>query len=515
MDAWSSLLRTVILGTERVQASLQSTGAAGELLRRIFERPSRSKEAMLLDAAALLSAYRRAGAAIEPTERPEIEPSGVEILPRLSERSGAHLVRLLADHAGRRLLPEWLAAVASAKRRVPELLLPELLEAARHDRVLRAQVEPVLGARGHWLAARNPDWTFAASGVADPAQDWETSPAPVRMVAIERLRQHDPARARALVEAAWNTERAKERASFLEKFAAGLSMEDEPFLEAALDDRGKEVRRAAAELLVRLPASRLVERMTARARALVQVKVTPRLLAAPKVSLEVKLPHRLDEALLRDGVVEDPPGAVGKRAWWLHQLVAATPPSVWSDLPELASLDRPRRIAALLEAAKAHELAGPILHGWATAAAAQGDTGWAEVLIRGELADEPALWGLLEPQRREVLLAARLDPKRPLEERQRAVATMVALGAPLDEASSRRVVAALRDAGAAADAASGLEVRDLVLDSAVLLAWTIAGELSAVLASKLEGPAIVSRAMEQAVELLQLRQQMHRAILES
>ena len=515
MDAWSSLLRAAILGTERVQVNLQSSGAAGELLRKISQR-ARSREAVLLDSAALLAAHRRAGALIEPADRAAIEVAGVENLPVVNAASTGHLVRLLADESGKRLLPEWLAAVSTAGRRVPELLLPELLDAVRQNRGLRAAVEPVLGARGRWLAAQNPEWSFAAGAPdADPAADWETSAAPVRLIAIERLRQTDPARARALVEAAWNTERAKERASFVAAFAAGLSMEDEPFLETVLDDRGKEVRRAAAELLVRLPSSRLVGRMIDRAQTLLDVRVTTRLLGAPKVSLEVKLPHRLDAALQRDGIIEDPPGAVGKRAWWLHQIIAAAPPSIWSDRPELATLDRPKRIAALLEAAQAHELAGPILHGWATAALQQGDRGWAEALIEAELADDPALWRLLETGKRERLLSARLDPKRPVEERQRALAAAIELGVPLGEPLSRVVMKALRDVGAAADAASGLDVRDLVLDSAVLLPWSIASELIALWAPEPEGPAIVRRAMEQAVELLRLRRELHQAILES
>ena len=42
-------------------------------------------------------------------------------------------------------------------------------------------------------------------------------------------------------------------------------MDDEPFLESALDDRSREVRQQAADLLTRLPDSRLALRMAERA----------------------------------------------------------------------------------------------------------------------------------------------------------------------------------------------------------------------------------------------------------
>ena len=62
----------------------------------------------------------------------------------------------------RALLPEWLAALASAGRRAPAALLPDLLELGRTHADLRAAILPALDRRGRWLAAQNPDWSYAS-----------------------------------------------------------------------------------------------------------------------------------------------------------------------------------------------------------------------------------------------------------------------------------------------------------------------------------------------------------------
>src|SRR5437762_1943286 len=80
------------------------------------------------------------------------------------------------------------------------------------------------------------------------ALGWETSPRAARELLLQQLRSTDPARAREQLAQTWETEGADERAAFLATFRTGLSLDDEPFLESALDDRSKVVRRTAADL---------------------------------------------------------------------------------------------------------------------------------------------------------------------------------------------------------------------------------------------------------------------------
>lgn len=155
------------------------------------------------------------------------------------------------------------------------------------------------------------------------------------------------------------------RAGALEVVARSPHPDDEPLLEAALDDRRREVCRRAAQLLASLPGSRHGARMATRAVPL--VRVDGRL----RKRLVVDLPADVDDAMVRDGVEAKPPSG-GERRWWLVQLVAGTPLRAWSD-----ALGRsPADLVALARSSDAE----PLVEGW-SAAAAQGDEAWAAVLL--------------------------------------------------------------------------------------------------------------------------------------
>ena len=57
----------------------------------------------------------------------------------------------------------------------------------------------------------------------------------------------------------------RHRREFIQALATGLNPADEPLLEIALDDRNGEVAPRAADLLARLPHSRLSRELTERA----------------------------------------------------------------------------------------------------------------------------------------------------------------------------------------------------------------------------------------------------------
>src|SRR5205085_3634142 len=169
------------------------------------------------------------------------------------------------------LLPEWLTAVVAASQRVPAEFIPALLERGRTHETLRDLLLPAVGERGRWLAAQNDEWSYVSSAEEDEAI-WETGTQAQRLAFLKGARLRDAARALELLSATWQTEAPKERAEFIKLFAYGLSLADETFLEAALDDKRKEVRQAAAELLWQLPASALCQRMRGRALPLLQFK---------------------------------------------------------------------------------------------------------------------------------------------------------------------------------------------------------------------------------------------------
>lgn len=160
--------------------------------------------------------------------------------------------------------------------------MPALLDAARARTDLRAPALALAGARGMWLARLNPDWRFALRGGAGGAGElpdvtdgaaverlWQEGLFAERVALLGAVRAHEAAAAPRLLATTWATERAEDRLMFLDSLRAGLSPQDEPFLEAALGDRSRNVRATAAELLSALPGSALAGRMAERALACV------------------------------------------------------------------------------------------------------------------------------------------------------------------------------------------------------------------------------------------------------
>jgi hypothetical protein len=252
-----------------------------------------------------------------------------------------------------------------------------------------------------------------AAGAPSP-DAWEHGSRAARLGFFASLRKRDPAAARALVEPGFAKETPEDRAELIARFAVGLSDADEPFLEAALDDRRKEVRLAAARVLACLPTSRLGARMAARAKALVRAG-------------HVKLPEMPDAAGQRDGLELTPARGEGPRAFYLRQLLAATPLATWgAPGPALAAVGK-------------SEWREVVVLGWALAAARQRDAAWAEALL-GVTLQVPELLGIVAPARREAVALAALSradtPDIPLILRQ--------LDKPFGEKVSRAALTAVR-----------------------------------------------------------------------
>lgn len=398
MSGWDEHVAAALLGTERRDPPVldgEPGGAPG----------GDDAAARLLDQAALLTVRRRAG--IVPARGGDLEPiapAPVEHAPPVPDAAAARLARILAGEQIR-VLPEWLDAAADRGLRVPPRLLPALLERGRSDRMLRPSIARAAGRRGMWLALQNTDWAYLVGAGPvrsgdDPAgaEAWRSGTRHRRAAYLSGLRGTDPAAARDLLRATWDREPAPDRAAFLGTFAWGLSLDDEEFLEAALDDRGKDVRQLAADLLARLPGAAYGERMAERARACLTLRPGP----PPEAGvsgpppdgpwIEVEAPHEHDAGLARDGVPFHPGGSfaprpgsgpVGTRAAWLREILARTPPATWTSLFGLP----PDGIVRLPVAGGG---AGDLHTGWARAALNQRDAGWARALLGdGAAVDEP------------------------------------------------------------------------------------------------------------------------------
>ncbi len=192
-----------------------------------------------------------------------------------------------------------------------------------------------------------------------------------------RQAESTAARGRALVVSTWTQEAAEDRAAFLLGLDEGLSLEDEPFLESALDDRSKLVRRAAADLLARLPDSAFCRRMIERALPLLTFsKPKPRVfsITKPGLTIEVEPPSSCDRAMVRDGIELKPLAGMGERASWLQQVVAATPLFAWCR----HAGETPDPIVAAIGGGEWEEL---LWNAWASATYRLRNPSWAGALL--------------------------------------------------------------------------------------------------------------------------------------
>lgn len=408
--SWEDLVTTALLGTDRRTPPGAVSG--------------REAPVALLDAAAVATVRRRAGirpvragarpAPVAPDPRPPLPPAATRRLTTLlADRPGTGGGRRGAAPDLMELLPQWLALADAHGYAAPPEVLPALLDAARGRTDLRPAVLAFAGARALWLARLNPDWRFAlraapGGGAVLPGPDeperarrlWQEGLFAERVALLTVMRARNPASARELLSSTWSTERAEDRLMFLDTLRTGLEAADEPFLEAALADRSRNVRATAAELLSALPDSALARRMAKRATACVAVDHTGSVstaLGAPTIVVEA--PHECDPGMERDGVLPKAPAGRGERSWWLGQLVEAAPLGAWS---RRFGGRTPEEIVAL---PVADDWQGELHGAWCRAAVRQRDPGWSRALLGAPSTPEAGGPGAVSLAERAKLLA--------------------------------------------------------------------------------------------------------------
>jgi hypothetical protein len=410
---YEDLVAAATVGLDR--RPLRLTGLAGPAAVHADVLDDADPAATLLAAAALLSSARRAGAA--PASATPPSPAAADAEPELSPLASAILSDALRSDPD--LAADLLTAAAQAGRRAAPPVLPALLDAAVRHRALRQPASAVLGERGRWLAAYRDDWHRAlgadnskigsgsdngnrrsdnsnmeaggdhgaggepgaaeeqgAGAAHDADETWRTGGRAERRVWLAALRRRDPAAARDQLAGTFDTETGDDRADLLAVLQIRLSPADEPFLEAALDDRKQAVRQAAARLLAALPDSALTARAVARGAAVLGIERR-----GPRTVLTVTLPAGLDAAAARDGVPAAPAGAVARgRAWLVIQFIAAVPLAEWTTRLRLS----PARLVALPVPGG---FGAEVHAGWRRAAVTQRDAAWAAALLAAAAAE--------------------------------------------------------------------------------------------------------------------------------
>jgi hypothetical protein len=359
---------------------------ASPLDKLLEQLTNREPARRLLDTIALVVCYEEAG--IKPLQAsPVVQPVVADSRSVISPTAAGHLATLLSDR--RPLLSEWLSPLLQSGMRLPAETIPALLDIATTDRTLRSAVREVAGPLGPWLAQFRPDWAWLHLSELNES-DWESGTVDQRLELLRHLRSSNPARATQLASSTWASESIDMKRQILQAFTVGRSLADEEFLEAALDDRSIVVRRLAADQLASIPGSKLIQRMSERLAG--RLSLTQVLNVAPF--------EDIDNAMLLDGIEKKPSGtALGERAWWTMQALAAVPPGKWVKHFSLMPDD-------LIEAAKVGQWSSLLLEGWRAAAIRHRDETWLQALAgqSATVAEASAIFLALSDNARETTM---------------------------------------------------------------------------------------------------------------
>ena len=381
--AWETLVGAALLGASRKPVDVATLPAPVAAVAHAHTETDPA--ARLLDAAALLAVYRRAGATAPPAPDPAQGPCTPE-LSRPVRTAAAHRLADLLRGVGTNtagMLRIWLRAAAEAGVHAPPESLPALLDLAVEHPAFAPAVHGVLGERGRWLAQQRSDWRSAlesmgthqlpAMPVGEPESDpiWTHGTPAQRQAWFTTLRTRDPAAARGLLaDLDWQRTDGPSRIAFVTALETGLSPLDEPLLERARADRRTDVRLAAFELLVQLPGSGYLQMLIERARGCLKIE---------RIRLGRQLTVTLPEPL-PDGVaftvpkwLRDHP-QTGPGAVLLWYLISVVPLPVWEE-----SLgESPQR---LTELPIGDNLSDIVHNGWDDAAIRQHNAEWALALM--------------------------------------------------------------------------------------------------------------------------------------
>jgi hypothetical protein len=360
----SQLANAALLGTQRSSLPSFHKTPVATVAEKLENTGAESK---LLSLAGTLSLYERAGMSPLKLKRVVHDLPSHDV-PRCSPEVAKHLTKMLEGQYTE-LLGEFLTALAKANQRVPEEILPLLLDRARNLYCLRAPLMATLGETGKWLARQNPAWYYAALLTFESANaDWTSNVMLARQGILKQARAKNATLGLQLIESTWKNESPTDRIWIIKALQINLSLNDERFLETALDDRSFTVRKVAAELLSGLPNSRLSKRMMAVAETMFELRDAELFVDFPDITPQ----------LVRDGV--------GRPMWndtekilasQLNEVVSLLPLSFWTTQFDTTP-------ETIIGAAKASIWSKSLLGGLAAAIERQHNHEWALALLTTE-----------------------------------------------------------------------------------------------------------------------------------
>lgn len=318
----NQLLTAAILGLDRQElpaeakaVALPHDDEASALLRAWARRQLTDKAAALLPDAPPMPAPDNAGE----------QAAGEE---------AARFVQQILSGPYREAWEEMLDLLRKTGRVLPAAALPLVLEWLAKEKARFEEARPLLGARGRWLMAQLPEWQPFLQK-PDP-KSWQVASLEERKKILLQVRKTNPEAGLQQLRSTWAEDGWKERHELLKRLETGLSLSDESFLETCLDDKRREIRQTAAQLLALLPGSALSERLQSYARSMLKFSLTGAWQLSP--------PEQPPAAWQRDGIDGGGAGTGGPKALLIRKLWGHIAPQLWAPLLGVKPTELPRQI---------------------------------------------------------------------------------------------------------------------------------------------------------------------------
>ena len=299
----------------------------------------------LLDAAAAYGAVHRATIPAIPSSAARDTGWAASSRPLAPEGLRPILEQILLSRPQQHLLATALGMVAECGWRLPAPLLMRVLNETAYRHEDRDAVLAVIDERTAAVLRDHPVWGKRVEPLVslpggDSGDDsvWRLGTTAQRLAYFRRLRAQDPAAARTLMVTSWKKEKAEAREGIVEALATGLGEADLPLLEMAITDRSGGVRQAAAQVLLHLPESGLVQR--AEALAASHMSVTKRFLRTTRVDCR---PIEVTDEVLRDEYGErgtGDPSRVDVGPPSARRTAAGYPPALLEEVVGRVPIDR-------------------------------------------------------------------------------------------------------------------------------------------------------------------------------
>ncbi|MEO1051705.1 MAG: DUF5691 domain-containing protein [Bacteroidota bacterium] len=330
MNLINTLVKNALLGTSK---SAVSKSELPEAIASLIDTQSVDQEELLLKASGMAFSYRDAGFQHPTTEPEHVDVAPEETKPYTSSAALEILKRLQRDQLDD-LIIHWLSSCRQAGYIAHPAYIPGFLASGTTDLTVRQYLPDVLGARGQWLARKNPDWAY----LNQPEDHlWQHGKHEERKAFFKLLRKKEPVNARKLLSTTWSQESANHRADFLAFIRHGLSNEDLSFLESCINDKSRKVKSEAIKLLMLIPESSLSKKLIITAERYLQARKSKSLLGFGKESLAFE-PAPIDLAWEKYGFpVESLDKQFTHEAYFFNGLLEVVRPSFWNDHLGLSS----------------------------------------------------------------------------------------------------------------------------------------------------------------------------------